>query len=98
MSADTFSDHQLTKVSEDFTESHPEKTPPSNQMPLKRMPTFEEYQAYQAALAKVEASCSLKVGYQMETKRESGKKLIKEKAFHVIYEVNSKHSASAKNN
>ena len=32
----------------------------------------------------------------METTRESGKKLIKEKAFHVIYEVISRKSASAK--
>ena len=35
----------------------------------------------------VEQNCSLCVGMQMQTTRKSGKRLIKEKAFHIIYEA-----------
>ena len=59
----------------------------SAQRSLKKLPTFVEFREYQEALQAVEKNCSLTVGMQMETTRESGKRLIKEKAFHVIYEA-----------
>ena len=59
----------------------------SPQRSLKKFPTFIEFREYQEALQAIENNCSLTVGMQMETRRESGKRLIKEKAFHVIYEA-----------
>ena len=59
MSVEKTSDLDQTKFSSDFQQSQAEETLSSSQTPLKRMPTFQEYQEYQAALQKVEDNCSL---------------------------------------
>ena len=41
------------------------------------------------AMEKVASNCSLKVGMQMQTQRKNGKKLMKEKVFHIIWENES---------
>ena len=39
------------------------------------------------AIEKISEICSLKVGMQKKTFKKNGKKLIKEKAFHIVFET-----------